>query len=71
METLYQFTSKQTRFSISVISRRWSTRHCIRNWQWGNGVEAIIERLNGLFEKDSKITKYQALEEDQQVCQSR
>ena len=27
-----------------------------------NGVDAIIERLNRLFNKDSTITKYQALE---------
>ena len=27
-----------------------------------NGVDAIIERLNGLIKKDSTITKYQALE---------
>ena len=27
-----------------------------------NGVDAILERLNRLFKKDSTITKYQALE---------
>ena len=38
-----------------------------------NGVDAITERLNMLFKKDSTITKYQALEAFEkfrrQVCQ--
>ena len=28
----------------------------------GNGVDAVIEHLNRIFQKDSMITKYQALE---------
>ena len=58
MEMLYRSTCKQTMFSASVISRRWSTRCSTRNW-WSfdpaignddedivreNAMDAIIER---------------------------
>ena len=65
MDTLYGFTSKQKRFSTSVISRRRNTRCCTRNYDDDiakeNGVDAVINCLNILFKKDSTITKYLAL----------
>ena len=66
MEVLHQFTCKQASSAL-VLSLEDEVPDTVleiddEDIAKENGVDAIIERLNRLFNKDSTITKYQALE---------
>ena len=66
MEMLHQFTCKQASSAL-VLSLEDKVPDTVleiddEDIAKENGVNAIIERLNRLFNKDSTITKYQALE---------